>query len=303
MVLIPQFVPGQTFDYSLQFRTSTIGHTIGPVRDPEGPSRVDQSVGVILELQVMSAGGSSGNPGPVHFRATYKDAAATTAANSFDPEANALAEHFRKLKGRSIEFTLEPDGRIEDVEGLGEILPNPSSAAVVRQWLSSLTLGAAAPRQGITVGTKWASEQPATRAPLAGLAWRTESTYLRNEPCPATGRQRLSSAASRDAAKPPPEECAVILTRSELIEPRSPKDRTPEEYRRNGLRTYGDWTGRGEGLTAISLRSGMVASVTQTATQRMDFTIMTATAQARMNYSGVVRSQSQITLESESSPH
>lgn len=86
------------------------------------------------------------------------------------------------------------------------------------------------------------------------------------------------------------------MTHSEIVGGRDSKDRTPEVFRQNGLRTSGVWTGAAESLTSVSLRTGLVASVTQTGSTHMDFTIMTTTAHNRMRYAGDTRTQSEITL-------
>ena len=60
------------------------------------------------------------------------------------------------------------------------------------------------------------------------------------------------------------------------------------------------FAGTSEALTAIFLRPGMAASVTQTGSAHMDFTIMTASGHNRMRYAGDTHTQSNITLLSQS---
>ncbi len=95
------------------------------------------------------------------------------------------------------------------------------------------------------------------------------------------------------------ETCAVILTRYEITQPHPPRDATPEDYRKRGLRTAGRWTGSGESLSYVSLRTGWVVSVTQSGTEEMDLTVSTADGSSGVRYAGRVRSQSQVTLLSE----
>ena len=73
-------------------------------------------------------------------------------------------------------------------------------------------------------------------------------------------------------------------------------DLTPADYLHNGLRTSGAWTGAGQSLNFVSLQSGFVVSATQTVDQQLNFTIASASSPSRMNYTGEVKSQSQITL-------
>ncbi|MFZ1033660.1 MAG: hypothetical protein WAN72_16825, partial [Candidatus Acidiferrales bacterium] len=76
----------------------------------------------------------------------------------------------------------------------------------------------------------------------------------------------------------------------------------PEDYRHNGLRTSGTWTGNGESLDAISLQSGMITRSTQTSKQDMDFEIVSALSGSKMHYVGHVESQSEVTLMPPNTP-
>ena len=73
-------------------------------------------------------------------------------------------------------------------------------------------------------------------------------------------------------------------------------DDTPDDYRHNGLRTSGTWTGSGETLDLVSLASGVLVRSTQTTTQFMDFQVSSAATTSRMSYQGHVASQTDITL-------
>src|SRR6185437_2647217 len=320
----PHFTTGQVFHYSVQMHIDGASHSSGPVVDPEGPTRTGESVNVVLRLEVLKVSGTPAAPGSARIRVTYETAAANSTSDSYDADTAAIADQYKKLQGQSIEFTLEPTGEITDVSGLKGLLDDQSRSAIVNQWLSQLTLGASVPKKGIAIGEKWSSEQAIDNVPLAGLAWHIESTYVRDEPCPAVPPEPAVGAAPQQVTPSAvPEECAIILTHSEITgapasrpsqqaakaghqtdqptdeSPNEDKDRTPEIFRKNGLRTFGEWIGSGDGLTSISLRTGMVVSVTQTAAAQMDFTIMTTTAHNRMRYAGDTRSQSEITLLSQ----
>ncbi|HEV2289853.1 MAG TPA: hypothetical protein VGR81_12990 [Candidatus Acidoferrales bacterium] len=297
--LVPHFSPGQTLRYSVQMTLDTNSQSTGPIVNPEGAQKIEESVNVTLRIDVLSVSNATATLGQARIRATYEKAVATTSSDSYDPDTAAVADQFKRLEGQSLEFTLEPDGKISDATGLKDTTTDPSRAAIVSQWLSQLTLGASLPQKGIAVGEKWSSEQPLENMPLKGLAWRTNSSYLRNEPC-REATVEPSPVAGAKSPTPSVDECAVILTKSEIVSSGSDKDRTPDVFRQNGLRTSGKWTGSGEGLTSISLHTGMVVSVTQSSATQMDFTIMTDVAQNRMRYAGGTHSQSDITLVSQS---
>lgn len=279
-------------------RTATTTVATGPITDAGSPKPLDQTIGVVIRLDVLSASDVPGQPSSARIRATYEKAAATSNSAVYDPDVAAMQDEYKKLAGESIEFTLESDGKITDVTGLQNLASDsdPTRAATLNQWLSQLTLGASLPKQGIAVGDKWSSEQPLANLPLAGLAWKTTATYVRNEPCAAATQSPTSSVPITPAASP--DQCAVIMTHSEIVggSGSNSKDRTPDVFRQNGLRTSGVWTGTADSLASISLRTGMVASVTQTGSTHMDFTIMTTLQRNRMRYAGDTHSQSEISL-------
>ncbi|MGC1107346.1 MAG: hypothetical protein WA876_12480 [Candidatus Acidiferrales bacterium] len=295
--LIPNFAPGQTFRYGVQMRIDTTSAATGPITNAGGPRKLDESVGVIIRLDVLSFPDAPGAPASARIRATYEKATATTNSAAYDPDVAAMEDQYKKLAGQSIEFTLQADGKITNVTGLKDLASDsdPSRAAMLNQWISQLTLGASLPKQGIAIGEKWSSQQPLENIPLDGLAWKTTATYERNEPCPAAGQPSEAGGVSLTPASSP-EQCAIILTRSEIVGGSDSKERTPGVFRQNGLRTSGVWTGNAESLASISLRTGMVSSVTQTGSTHMDFTIMTHIGQNRMRYAGDTHTQSEITL-------
>lgn len=289
--LAPQFAPGQVLRYQMEFRTTTNTTESGLAHDPQGPAQLVVTWDAVVHLEVLPLKPDDASAAPVtRLRTTYEKSVATARSDTYDPEADRIEQQYRKLEGRAIEFMLDVDGKVAKVEGLEGLLRDPKAAAAARDWLAQLSMGASAPREGIVPGQKWSFEQPAASAPLAGLLWRTESTYLRNEPCRPAGPH--GAAASDSLAK---ETCAVILTRLEVTQPHPPKDPTPEDYRRAGVRTAGRWSGSGESLSYISLRTGWVVSVTQSATEEMDVTFYNAHGES-LRYAGRVHSQSQVSL-------
>lgn len=291
IVLAPRFVPGSKLRYQIEIRANTEARQSGLVEDPQAPSQIELNWSAIVRVEVLSAALLE-TPPATRLRATYEKSQATTRSDTFDPEADTIERELGKLKGRSIEYSLDAEGNVLDVQGLQEILADDRAASAARDWLGRLAIGASLPREGIAPGQKWSAEQPAVGTPIAGTVWRSEATYLRNEPCQATAAG--GTVAPNDLL--PYETCAVILARYEMLQPRAPRDPTPEEYRKQGLRTAGKWSGTGESLTYVALRTSWVVSVTQSSTEEMDITVSTAEGDSRVRYTGRVRSQSQISL-------
>ncbi len=291
--LQPQFVPGRVMRYQMEFRTTTAGHRSGLVEDPQGPSRLEVTWSSIVRIDVLAAA-----DGVTRLRTTYEKSVATARSDTFDPEAEEIEKQYHNLEGHAIEFTVNAEGKTGEVKGLQDILDDAKAADAARESLTQLAKSTSLPREGIVPGQKWSSEQPAASAPLAGIEMRSESTYLRDERC----RPAESSTALPPRARVVEQACAVILTRFRMSQPRTPRDPTPEEYRKSGLRTAGRWSGSGESLAYISLRTGWVVSVTQSGEQDMDVTVSTRDGGSGVRYAGQVRSQSQITLLPDSSP-
>jgi hypothetical protein len=312
--LIPHYTQGQTLYYQFETRTHTAGHTTSAIKDPEGPSQLDQSSTFVVRLDVLDVKASpDGAADSVRLRLTYQKVSVSTQSDAYDPKVDANETQLRSLEGKSIEFTIGADGEVRDVTGMDAIVANPSVAASMRGWMSGLSSASSFPKHGVIVGEKWSSVRPLQDIPVAGIVWRKESNYLRDEPCQASASLQNDAASPQgaaDASHPDrsaapvagsangsqPEICAVILTKFQIARDSKAAGTTPEMYRKNGLQTKGKWTGSGEGLDSISLRNGLVHSVTQNSTQDMDFTISGGAGASQLTYAGNVKSQTQITL-------
>jgi hypothetical protein len=288
--LTPNFTMGESFRYHIESRTTTTGTTTTPIANPEAASQLKQVADLEVRLDVVGVQpAASGTPGAARLRATYEKASAATETDAYDPAAASLDAQYNNLQGRSVEFTIESDGKISHITGLDEAVSNPSAAAALRAWINGFSPSANLPAEGIAIGQKWEAERPLENTPLANLLWRTASSYLRDEPCQLPGQ-------STTLASPGPV-CAVILTSFDILRHGSANaDATPEDYRHNGLRTSGTWTGKGQSLDSISLQTGMLLRSTQSSAQKMDFEIVSALSGSKMHYAGQVETQSEITL-------
>jgi len=301
----PKFTPGETLRYQIEVTTKSSAKMTTPIANPEGGSEFSQTIRMLVRLEVVSVQpttppappapnappGAPSAAGAVRLRATYEKSHAESQTDAVNPGAPSPDDPYNRLEGHSIEFTLDPNGRLSDFQGLEDIFPTRSEADPTLSWLKGLSLGSGFPAEGVAVGQKWRNEHPLAGAPLAGLMWRAESTYLRNEPCSAgENAPTLSPAASADT-------CAIILTRFEIFRRGGAhSDATPEDYRRNGLRTSGTWTGSGESLDSISLASGFLVSSSGSSTQSVDYEITSAVSGSAIHQVGHTESDSEIKL-------
>jgi len=281
--LAPRFTPGHTFCYRIESSSVTAGETTTPIVNPEGGTHSSQSIHLVICLDALDAPPAPGSaPGAIRLRATCQKSSAESESDAFDPSGTSLSDQYARLEGQSLEFTMNPGGRLADIQGSEGAFADRAAAEPVVAWLEGLLTSAAFPRDGISVGQKWTSERPLIGAPLSGLVWRTDSTYLRNEAC------------NSSAGAP---ECAVVLTQFKILRRGSSRpDATPEDYRRNGLRTSGSWTGSGESLDSISLATGLLVNSTQTSTQDVDYKITSSSTGSTIHRKGRTESHSEITL-------
>lgn len=284
----PRFVQGEVFYYRVEARNTTTGKTTTPIENPEGESKLSQTISLLVRVDVLGVAQASGAE-QVRLRATFEQSRAESESDAFNPDAPSLEDQYTRIEGRAIEFTLEPNGQLSDVRGLADVFPHLAESDEALSWAQALATGGRIPREGVAIGQKWTNERPLAGTPLAGLFWRSEATYTRDDACGAEG-QGTKPGPARDANA-----CAVILTRFEILHRGSNQpDGTPEEYRRNGLRTSGSWTGSGESLDTISLTTGLLESSTQTSGQNIDYEIASATTGSRIHRVGKVESQSEI---------
>ncbi len=279
----------------MEFETTTATSRSGMAKDPQGPSKLVIDWDATILLEVLPAEPSA--PGSIRLRTKYEKSTAHVTSDTFDPAAAATQEQYQNLEGKVVEFTLDASGKVISVSGLEEVVDGEKAVQAARDWIAQLGAGSGAPAGGVTVGQKWSSEQPAASLPVAGMVWRTESEYMRDEVCHPPNPDAApapSSAESADNPKPD-ETCAVILTRLNLVHLKSVRDPTPEEYRKNGVQTAGKWDGSAESLSYISLRTGLAVSVTQTGTEEMDVTL-TNGKNISMRYAGTILSRSQVAL-------
>jgi hypothetical protein len=300
--LVPHFAPGITLRYRIETRTASNEHTISPVESNEGGGPFKQTTSFVVRLDVLALLQTTQTAANfVRFRATFEKSHADSAAGASAPPGSSFDDSIGQLEGRSFEFTIGPDGQIASVKGLEEITTNREAAERALSWITVLSNAGSLPRDRIEIGQKWKGGKALAGLPLSDVIWRTESSYLRDEPCAVPPSVNGANGPSSDAQSQ--ESCAVILTRFEISRRGSEhSDATPDEYRRNGLRTSGKWTGSGQSLNSISLVSGFLVSSSQTATQDMDYEIVSAASGSAIHQVGRTTTQTEISLVAPAAP-
>jgi hypothetical protein len=291
--LSARFAPGQTLYYQVEIHTLSTGKTVTPIINPEGGTKFSQNVDLLVRLDVLPNSSSTANPpDATRLSATYERAHSDSQTDSPQLAGPSAASDYARLEGHSFGLRLGAAGAISSFQDTDKVLPNASEVLTAFSWIKQLVVDNSFPRRGIAIGDKWTGERPVDEAPLTGLFWRAESNYVRNESCQSSAAQKESQHAS----DPPPQQCAVVLTRFQIVRRGSSHaDQTPPDYVRHGLRTAGTLTGSGESLDSISLANGLLVSSTQSSTQRADFDIISAANGERIYRTGQAQTQTVIT--------
>jgi len=292
--LSPHFVEGATLRYRIEANTSSDQHTATPIVDSQSGSKFQQMTIFLVRLDVLGvrpAVAPQDSAREIRFRATFEKSRSNSSTDASLPPQNSLDEGIDSLEGHSFEFTLGPAAEPSSVTGLDQLTQNRAAAEAALEWIPVLANAGNLPTDGVLVGQKWSSEHPVSGLPLAGVIWRSESTYLRDEPCPGT------TVASNSAPPHTQELCAVIITHFDMSRRGSQHaDATPDDYRRNGLRTSGKWNAIGESLNSVSLSDGFLVASTQTAAQDMDYEILSASSGSRIRQVGHTNTRTEINL-------
>jgi hypothetical protein len=293
--LHPRFVAGQVLRYKIELQTTTVGGPSGSVQDSAASGQLVVTWNATVRIDVLAPEANS--TAAIRLRTTYEKSAAVVHSDSYDPAANAMQDQYQRLEGRAVEFVLDAQGKVLNVQGLGDLFNDAKALNDAKQWIEQLSSGPGAggpghAGAGVSIGQQWSAEQPADGLPLAGLVWRTTAGYLRNAPCP---RASAPDDASSSSAPPNAEQCAVIATHLNLRAPKTQHPATSDSLRARGMTATGTWTGEGESTSYVSLRRGWVVSVTQTGAENMDVTV-TSEHEDSLRYAGTVRTRMNLQL-------
>ena len=292
--LLPKLQPGQTIIYLIRFQSDKTVKTESRVVAPMAPNAAQIDAHGLLRVEILDVQ-QPGSKAAIHARGRFL----TLDSGVWLKRPGDKKPDWDKQRvdphGKSIDFTISPDGSVNEVKGLDTLFPEQQQAW--QQWVARFALAWTLPADGMKFGEKWKSEQAEQAgAPIAGLHWARESSYVRDEPCQAS---QLSIMGDVSASSGPPDTCAVLLTTATLKQKSSSKDGTPEDFKLHELRTMGTAKGAGEIITYISLKSGLVVRATEETSQFMDVVVAKADASNRVHYNVDAKSHSEVLLVTE----
>jgi hypothetical protein len=292
--LIPELHAGQTITYLIRYRSDKNVKTESNVVAPMAPNAAQLDAHGLLQVDVLDVKQEGGKTA-IHARSRFRTLDSGVWVRK--PGDKELHWQVQKVdpEGKQIEFTISSDGSVAKMTGLDALFPEQQQAW--QQWMARFATAWTLPQNGVKLGEKWKSEQPENGgAPIAGLYWARESTYVRNENCHA---QQLSIKGEISPSGGAPETCAVLLTTATLKQNSSPKDATPEAFKLHELKTRGTAKGANEIITYISLKTRLVVRATEEAHQSMDVTVAKADESNRVHYNVDAKSHSEVLLVTE----
>ena len=292
--LLPQLLLGQTITYLIRFQSDKNVKTESKVVTPLAPNAAQLDAHGLLRIEVLDIQQTS-SKAAIHLRGQFLTLDSGVWLKRPGDKKPNWEEQRVDPNDKSIEFTISPDGSVNDVKGLDALFPEQQQAW--QQWVARFALAWTLPSAGMKLGEKWKSEQAEKAgAPIAGLNWARQSIYVRDEPCHAS---QLSLTGDVSASGDPPDVCAVLLTSATLKQNSSSKDATPEDFKLHELRTMGTAKGANEIITYISLKSGLVVRATEETSQFMDVVVAQADGSNGVHYNVHAKSHSEVLLVTE----
>jgi hypothetical protein len=293
--LFPKLQSGQVLIYLIRFQSDKNVKTQSRVAATMAPNAAQLDAHGLLRVEILEVR-QAANKSTVHARGQFLTLnSGVWVKKPGDKKPDWDAQRLDPL-GKSIEFTISPDGSVNDVKNLDSLFPEQQQAW--QQWVARFALAWTLPEDGVKFGEKWKSdESERAESPIAGLQWTRESSYVKDEPCQA---RQLSIEGDVAVSASPPDVCAVLLTNSTLKQKSSTKDATPEDFKLHDLRTMGTAKGSSEIITYISLKTGLVMRATEETTQTMDVLVATADGSNRVQYHVDAKSHSEVLIITES---
>jgi len=292
--LLPKLQPGQTITYLIRFQSDKTVKTESKVVAPMAPNATQIDAHGLLLVEVLDVRETGARP-MIHARGQFLTLDSGVWLKKPGDKKPDWDRQRVDPHGKSIEFSISPDGSVSEVKGLDSLFPEQQQAW--QQWVARFALAWTLPPNGMQPGDKWKSDQAEQAgAPIAGLNWARESVYVRDEPCHAS---QVSLTGDVSASTDPPDTCAVLLTTAKLKQNSSSKDATPEDFKLHELRTMGTAKGTNEIITYISLNSGLLVRATEETSQFMDVVVAQADGSNRVHYNVDAKSHSEVLLVTE----
>jgi hypothetical protein len=303
VMLFPKLTVGQVLTYQIAYHSDKSAKTKSTVATstPQSPSGAETNVRALIRLEIVGVE-KQGQRARVQAKTYFqvlKSATHVTVPKDIPTPPDQVQK--QDPKGILIEFTINPDGHVDQIKGLDVLFPEQQQAW--KEWVAGFAASAALPEGGVHIGQKWKTEEPeSSPAPIAKLRWQRESIYLHDEPC-HTSEVTVEGDVSDVNPQQVPETCAVIETSATLKQHSSTDDATPEDYKLHQLQTSGTASGKNKTLLFVSTQTGLLVRSSDHADQKMSVTIAKADDSNRVHYDIQARSDTEIFRIANSPPN
>jgi len=270
----PQLQRGQTLIYQLEFDGLRGTKVESQVTAPESSSTMNLNASCLLQINVVEVEASG-----VRLKTYLSERKVSRSPDSSNTQNSA--------PDKLVEVFIGPDGSASRVKGLEQL--SPAQRFAWNSWLGRFTSSMTYPKLGARVGQRWEVTEPEdSPSPMAGLFWKKNLQYVRDEPCDAAGNTSRSPQAGPM--------CAVVFVRAALHQKPSPKNTTPQDFKLRSLATRGTASGSNETILVISRATGLLVRSSEDTQQTMDLTIALADGSNQVRYLINAKSHSQIQL-------
>ncbi len=246
VLLKPRFRAGEVMRYEVALRIRSESTSEGLISGSNPPNVFEALITTTVRVEAIEVSAEKGT----RLTLTYEESSVDVKGEANDPDVAKLQDLYAKLKGKAILFTLATDGRVSQLEDPEHAMESEEAMQAMQSWLSQSAFAGQTPNRPVAPGESWENELPMQWSSITGMIWQARSTYLRNEPCTATGESRAGTTGM----------CAVILTSytSRQKDPAAGEVRT-----KGGTRMTTRAEATGEGLSYLALDSGLLFSSTQ----------------------------------------
>src|SRR5260370_984922 len=172
--LLPRLQPGQTITYLIRFQSDKTVKTESKVVAPMAPNAAQIDAHGLLRVEILDVQ-QAGSKTAIHARGRFL----TLDSGVWLKKPGDKKPNWHKQRvnpsGKTIHFTISPDGSVNEVKSLDTLFPEQQQAW--QQWVARFALAWTLPADRMKLGEKWKSEkavQPG--APIAGLPLERESS-------------------------------------------------------------------------------------------------------------------------------
>src|SRR6266478_1044681 len=154
--LLPKLQPGQTITYLIRFQSDKTVKTESKVVAPMAPNAAQIDAHGLLRVEILDVQ-QLGSKAAIRARGRFLALDSGVWLKRPGDKKPDWDKQRVDPNGKSIDFTISPDGSVNGVNGLDTLFPEQQQAW--QQWVARFALAWTLPADGMKFGEKWKSEQ------------------------------------------------------------------------------------------------------------------------------------------------